>query len=153
MKCRSVAWAAVLLSDLLMFFRGKSTRGHTSTNQEQTSQSAPQSTAAPATGDTEKASATSAVTLKKKEAPSPTVNHQEGQLAPLHPPPIVLSAGAVLTVRLNEAADATNGQAGSRSTGPIEQAAMQQGRTVIPLGSAASGVVEQSQQGGKIKGS
>jgi cytoskeletal protein RodZ len=154
MKCRSVAWAAVLLSDLLMVFRGKNTRGNTSTNQEQTSQSAPQSTAAPATGDTEKASATSAVTLtKKKETPSPTVNHQEGQLAPLHPPPIVLSAGAVLTVRLNEAVDATNGQAGSRSTGQIEQAAMQQRRTVIPLGSDASGVVEQSQQGGKIKGS
>jgi len=153
MKCRSVAWAAVLLSCLWMVSRGKSTRGNTSTNQEQTSQSVPQSTAAPATGDTEKASATSAVTLtKKKEAPSPTVNHQERQLAPLHPPPIVLSAGA-LTVRLNEAVDATNGQAGSRSTGPIEQAAMQQGRTVIPLGSAASGVVEQSQQGGKIKGS
>ena len=89
MKCRSVAWAAVLLSCLLMVFHGKSTRGNTSTNQEQTSQSAPQSTAAPATGDIEKASATSQAALtKKKEASSRTVNHQEGQLAPapsLHP--------------------------------------------------------------------
>jgi hypothetical protein len=99
MKCRSVAWAAVLLSCLLMVFHGKSTRGNTSTNQEQTSQSAPQSTAAPATGDTEKISATFQVTLaKKREAPSRTVNGQEGQFAPaspLHPLALVLSAGAV----------------------------------------------------------
>src|SRR5215831_2789556 len=107
MKCRSVAWAAVLLS-LLMVFHGKSTRGNASTNQEQTSQSAPQSTAVPATGDTEKASSTSQIALtKKKEAPSRTVNRQEGQLAPvpsLHPFPIVPPAGTV-PVRLNKAAD------------------------------------------------
>jgi len=106
-----------------MVFHGKSTRGNASTNQGQTSQSAPQSTAAPATGDTEKASATSQIALtKKKEAPSRTVNRQEGQLAPaplLHPLPIVLPAGTV-PVRLNEAAD-------------------------------KSDVVEQLQQAGKIK--
>jgi hypothetical protein len=83
MKCRSVAWAAVLLSCLWMVSRGKSTWGNTSTNWEQTSQSAPQSTAAPATGDTEKALATSQVALTKKtEASLRTVNHQEGLLAP-----------------------------------------------------------------------
>jgi len=89
-----------------MVFHGKSTRGNTSTNQEQTSQSAPQSMAAPATGDTENPSTTSQGALTKKKAPSRTVNHQEGQLASA--PPIVLFTGTVLTVCPNEAVDSTN---------------------------------------------
>jgi hypothetical protein len=39
-----------------------------------------------------------------------------------------LSAGAVLSIRLNEAVDTKNSEAGSRFTGSIEQAVMQQGR-------------------------
>jgi hypothetical protein len=38
-----------------------------------------------------------------------------------------LSAGTVLSIRLNEAVDAKNSEAGSRFTGSIEQAVMQQG--------------------------
>jgi hypothetical protein len=38
-----------------------------------------------------------------------------------------LSAGAVLSIRLNEAVDTKNSEAGSRFTGSIEQAVMQQG--------------------------
>lgn len=68
------------------------------------------------------------------------------------PPPVIVAAGTVLSVRLNDAVDTKNSEAGSQFTGSIAQAVTQEDATVIPAGSAVSGTVAQAESGGKIKG-
>jgi hypothetical protein len=58
----------------------------------------------------------------------------------------------VLAVRLDQAIGASSSKVGDRFTASVVQGVTQHGQTVIPVGSAAAGVVEQAKQGGKIKG-
>jgi hypothetical protein len=166
MKSRLVAGVAVLFLCVLVV-SCRNTQKNTPASQEQTSKATPLPAVTPATVGEEKSPAPSAAIPAdntnadntnadntNKEAPSQTVDSQKVQVVPAPPPPpILLPVGTVLTVRLNETVDTKNSPAGSRFTGSIGHAVMQQGRTVIPVSSTASGVVDQSQQGGKIKGS
>ncbi len=156
MKSRLVAGVAVLFLCVLVV-SCRNTQKNTPASQEQTSKATPLPAVTPATVGEEKSPAPSAAIpadSTNKEAPSQTVDSQKVQVVPgPPPPPILLPVGTVLTVRLNETVDTKNSPAGSRFTGSIGHAVMQQGQTVIPVSSTASGVVEKSQQGGKIKGS
>jgi hypothetical protein len=59
----------------------------------------------------------------------------------------------VLAVRLNTALGSGSSKTGDKFTASVAQAVSSQGQVAIPAGSAASGTVQQAEQGGKIKGS
>jgi hypothetical protein len=71
---------------------------------------------------------------------------------PAAPAFVTLPAGTALTVRTNEAVGSKSSQTGATFTATVAQPVTYEGRTVIPSGATASGVVEAAKQGGKIKG-
>jgi hypothetical protein len=153
MKIRSAAWAAILFLFLIASSCSRSTPGNTPSSQAQpasqtqptTAENTPQPLPAPAAGGP---------TAPEKPAAKPQSQApQRAAPPPAPPPPIVLPAGTVLTVRVDNAIGTKTSHVGDKFSGSIVQPVVQAGRTAIPAGSLVSGTVEQSKQGGKIKGS
>lgn len=71
---------------------------------------------------------------------------------PPAPKPIVLPAGTVITVRINEALGSKTSQAGQEFTASVSSAISSGGKTVIPNGTEASGVVTEAHPAGRFKG-
>jgi hypothetical protein len=65
---------------------------------------------------------------------------------------VVLAAGTILTVRIDDAVSAKTNKVGDTFTGSLAQPVTLQGRTVIPAGSPVAGAIVAAKQGGKIKG-
>ncbi len=68
------------------------------------------------------------------------------------PQPIVLAAGTVLTVRMGEAVGSKMSQPGQTFSATLAQPVAVEGRTVIPAGAEASGVVVDAKPLGRFKG-
>jgi hypothetical protein len=68
------------------------------------------------------------------------------------PKPVVLPAGTVLTVRMGEAVGSKISQAGQTFSATLAQPVEVGGRTVIPSGASASGVVADAKPLGRFKG-
>jgi hypothetical protein len=68
------------------------------------------------------------------------------------PKPVVLPAGTVLTVRLGEAVGSKISQPGQTFSATLAQPVEVGGRTVIPSGASASGVVADAKPLGRFKG-
>jgi len=98
---------------------------------------------APAGGATPEASAPAAA----GPAPEPAKSEP-----PPPPKPIVLPAGTILTVRLGEALSSKHAQPGQTFAASMANPITVGGRTVIPSGSAAQGVVRDAKKAGKFKG-
>jgi len=73
--------------------------------------------------------------------------------APVVHKPVILPAGAVLTVRLNEAISSKSNHAGDKFTATIEEPLEVGGMVVVPKGSSVSGTVTDAKARGKLKGS
>jgi hypothetical protein len=157
MKSRSAAWAGILV---LCFAASSCNTRSTpaSTSQPQpTAETASQSSPAPAPTEERTPAEPKAAAKEKKTLPSEKTESQMAQKAPPTPlpppPPVILPAGTVLSVRINEAVGSKTSKAGDKFTASIVEPVMLQGQSVIPARSAAEGIVDQAQQGGKIKGS
>jgi len=147
MKLRSAIWASVVT---LLLLTSSCKSGNSPANPSE-AQATPANTvptsqpAAPRQPDAAKAKEVQpAPEVAQKEAPTP---------APTPPPPVIVPAGTILSVRINEAVGSKENKAGDKFTASVAQPVVSKGQTLIPSGSAVAGVVEQAQQGGKIKGS
>ena len=94
------------------------------------------------------------------EAPNNADNNQAAPLqnAPVterakpEPKPVVLPSGTVLTVRMGEAVGSKISQPGQTFSATLAQPVQVGGRTVIPSGANASGVVADAKPLGRFKG-
>jgi hypothetical protein len=73
--------------------------------------------------------------------------------APAVHKPVILPAGMVLTVRLNEAISSKSNHAGDKFTATIDEPVEVGGKVVVPKGSSVSGTVTDAKARGKLKGS
>jgi hypothetical protein len=73
--------------------------------------------------------------------------------APAVHKPVILPAGTVLTVRLNEAISSKSNHAGDKFTATIDEPVEAGGKVVVPKGSSVSGTVTDAKARGKLKGS
>jgi hypothetical protein len=71
---------------------------------------------------------------------------------PPPPPPIVIPAGMLLTINLQQAVSSKTNNDGDPFTGTLANAIVINGDTVIPKGASASGTVTQAHAAGKFKG-
>ena len=68
------------------------------------------------------------------------------------PPPVIVPASTVLTVRLGQALGSKSSQTGTVFTGTMANPVTMAGKMVIPEGSEASGVVREAKKAGRFKG-
>jgi hypothetical protein len=68
------------------------------------------------------------------------------------PQPVVIPAGTVLTVRLEQALGSKTSKAGERFQATVAHAIVQDGKTVIPTGATAGGAVTEAHEAGRVKG-
>jgi hypothetical protein len=85
------------------------------------------------------------------EAPGTAKKSEAKPKAPA-PQPIVVPAGTMLTVRLGEALGSKTSQAGQTFSATLAQPVEVDGKTVIPSGASASGVVVDAKPLGRFKG-
>jgi hypothetical protein len=87
--------------------------------------------------------------------PSPVKKTPAQQALATKPPapkPIVLPAGTVITVRINEALGSKTSQEGQKFTGSVSSPISKGETVVVPSGADASGVVTQAHAAGRFKG-
>jgi hypothetical protein len=65
---------------------------------------------------------------------------------------VVIPSGTVLTVRLQQEVSSKKSQEGDRFEASLAQPVVVEGKTVIPAGAIASGVVTEAKSAGKFKG-
>lgn len=71
---------------------------------------------------------------------------------PPPPKPVIVPAGTILTVRINQAISTKAVQAGSAFTGTVTTPITLEGKTIIPQGCDVTGVVTDAKKAGKFKG-
>src|SRR5215467_4334853 len=156
MRGRFAAWASILLLILLVSSCARNTPANTqSSGGQPTPDTSAQSAPAPAAG--EKTAAPPPAATQQSKAPQATTPQgttaQQAAPAPAPvapPPPVVLPAGTVLTVRINDPVGSNSSKPGDKFTATVSKAVTNQGNVVIPVGSAVTGAVDQAEQGGKI---
>ena len=75
--------------------------------------------------------------------------------APTQPPapaPIVIEAGKVITVSLDQSISTKDNSSGDRFEASLAEPVTVDGRTVIPTGARATGTIVQAQSAGRVKG-
>ena len=77
----------------------------------------------------------------KKEAP-----------APPPPPPVVIDAGTILTVTIDQSISTKTSSSGDRFAASLAEPVTVAGKEVLPTGTKASGTVTQAASAGKLKG-
>ncbi len=87
-------------------------------------------------------------------APAPVAANVEPSPAPLPPPPqpIVVPTGTVLTVRIVQPLSSKTSQAGGTFSATMAHPITIDGKTVIPQGAKAFGIVRDAKKAGKFKG-
>lgn len=159
MKVRSAAWASILCLFFMASSCTKSTPGNTPSSQAQPTnqaQATPENTAQPSPALAAEPTAPATTAAKTKKYPPQQQTQPLAQnTAPQPPPPapVILPAGTVLTVRVDDAIGTKTSHVGDKFSGSIVEPVVEQGVTAIPARSVVSGTVAQAQQGGKIKGS
>jgi len=83
------------------------------------------------------------------KAPETSWNNQA---PPPKPQPVVIPAGAHITIRLNQSIDAKKNKAGDSFEGSVDQPVVIGGKTVIPKSSLVNGTVVEAVPAGKLKG-
>ncbi len=112
----------------------------------------PSDTASTADNSTTNApTSTSPNSGESSSAPAPQ-NAPIAEKAKPEPKPVVLPAGTVLTVRMGEAVGSKISQAGQTFSATLAQPVAVGGRTVIPSGANAAGVVADAKPLGRFKG-
>jgi len=91
-------------------------------------------------------------TSDNSSAMQPSQNAPMAEKAKPEPKPVVLPAGTVLTVRMGEAVGSKISQPGQTFSATLAQPVEVGGRTVIPSGASASGVVVDAKPLGRFKG-
>jgi hypothetical protein len=159
MKLRAAVGVGILLTCLLAITCTRQTPGNPSSNQPQSNSSEttpPKPTPAPTAAEEAKPPAAPArppaAAPAPQAAPAAEATTPAEKPSPKMPPPVVLAAGTVITVRTNETISAKQDQAGQAFTAVVAQAVTHGGHTVIPAGTTVSGRIVQAHQGGKIKG-
>jgi hypothetical protein len=116
-------------------------------------QPAPENNATPETPASTSAGSDQKATSVTPEPPKKTPAQQAMAEAPKpKPKPIVLPAGTVLTVRINEALGSKTSKEGQNFSGAVSSPVTSGGKTVIPEGADATGVVTQAKAAGRFKG-
>lgn len=69
------------------------------------------------------------------------------------PPPVVIAAGKVLTVTLDQNVSTKENSTGDRFKASLAEPVTVNGRTVLPVGTKATGTVVQAKSAGRLKGS
>jgi len=72
--------------------------------------------------------------------------------APAPPPPVVIDAGRILTVTIDQTVSTKSNQQGDRFAASLAEPVTIDGREVLPVGTKATGTVTQSASAGHIKG-
>jgi hypothetical protein len=137
----------------------RQTPGTPSSSQTQPSQSAENTPPKPTTAPTAAEERRPEVAASQDAAPTAQSTQLANAVSPAvaeqhtpPPPPLVLPAGTVLTVRTNSEISAKASQAGTAFQAVIAQSVRSHGRAAIPAGAEVTGVIVQAKQGGKIKG-
>ena len=73
-------------------------------------------------------------------------------LAPKPPEPIVIPAGTIVTVALQQGVSSKSSHTGDRFEATVAQPLIIKGRTVVPTGAAAGGTVTEAKSAGRFKG-
>jgi len=68
------------------------------------------------------------------------------------PKPIVIEAGTVLTVTIDQSISTKTNRAGDRFDASLAEPVVVEGKDALPVGTKASGVVSQAQSAGHLKG-
>jgi hypothetical protein len=89
--------------------------------------------------------------MAKNEMPNSDVSAVK-PTPPPPPKPIVIPAGTAIVVRLDQTISTKTATAGAPFTATVAQPIVMGGKTAVPTGSRAQGVVEESKSPGKFKG-
>jgi len=82
----------------------------------------------------------------------PVVAERPPEPPPPPPPPVVIPAGTVLTVRLQQALGSKSSQEGQRFGASLAEPVVVKGKTLVPAGAMASGLVTDAKAAGRFKG-
>ena len=116
-------------------------------------QPSPENSPTPEPVSPSNAASSSAPTKATSVTPSPAKKTPaQKALAAEAPKPIVLPAGTVITVRINEALGSKTSQAGETFTGSVSSPVSKEETVVIPDGASVAGVVTQAHPAGRFKG-
>lgn len=74
------------------------------------------------------------------------------KVKPKPPEPVVIPAGTVVTVRLQQGVSSKTSHVGDRFEASLAQPVVVKGKTVIPTGAAAGGAVTDAKSAGRFKG-
>lgn len=157
MKLRAAVGAGVLLTCWLAISCTRQTPANPSPSQTQSNQSAentpPKPASAPtvAEGKPSEAAPSNQAEKPAQAAPPPEAAETAPQPTPA-PPPVVLPAGTVLTVRTNSEIGAKSAQAGQAFQAMLARPLTYHGHTAVAAGAAVTGAIVAAKQGGKIKG-
>src|SRR5512146_1948722 len=118
------------------------------------------SSAAPAQPATETATATPAPEPEAPKTAPPAANHPPRKVAPEAakpappppPQPIVVPAGTIITVRLQQAVSSKSSHAGDQFLATLSEPLSLHGQAIVPAGTAASGTVKDAKAAGRFKG-
>jgi len=164
MKLRAAVGVGILLMCLLAITCTRQTPGNPSSNQTQSNSSettppkpTPAPTAAEVPNQPPPAARPAAPVTGAGPAQAPAQPQAEPATtmekpSPKPPPPVVLAAGTVISIRTNEKISAKESDAGQTFSAVVAQPVTHGGHTAIPAGSVVSGTIVKAHQGGKIKG-
>lgn len=128
-----------LVATLFLAACGKKESTSSGTTGDQTS-AAPGQQSAPETASTPEPGTATPTPAQQAMAPATA------------PKPLVLPAGTVITVRLNQAVGSKTSQAGEEFTASVSAPVSRGEKVVIPSGADASGVVTEAHPAGRFKG-
>jgi hypothetical protein len=158
MKLRAAVGVGILLACLLAITCTRQTPGNPSSNNQAKSNSAenipPNPTPAPPAGEEQQRQPLAPAEPQTTQPTAPETMTPAAVETPTAtpPPPVVLPAGTVITVRSTSAIGAKTAQAGQTFQAVVAQAVTRHGKTAIPAGAAVTGKIVQAHQGGKIQG-
>lgn len=82
----------------------------------------------------------------------PDASSNAARNAPAPPPPIVIAAGTVLTVTIDQNISTKTNSTGDRFAASLAEPVTVDGTEVLPTGTKAAGTVVQAEQAGRLKG-
>ena len=82
------------------------------------------------------------------KTPPPAPPH----VAPKPPEPVVIPAGTIVTIKLQQEVSSKSSHTGDRFEASVAQPLVIKGRTVVPTGAAAGGTVTDAKSAGRFKG-
>src|SRR5262244_3963378 len=84
--------------------------------------------------------------------PTPTANQSGKEATPTAPEPVVIPAGTLISVVLDQAVGSKISQPGEQFSATVNHAIEAEGRVVNPKGASATGIVREAKPAGRFKG-